>query len=231
MLDSPLENTTIHVQEHPTHVFWGEEDQLGYGCHALCLNFREVLVASRHDAVHVGYGSPYRQADTLGAVGTSSLLFLPKKADVVSQETREVRKGKDNIVIGFAGFPIARASLWSLCPGDTNNYTYYQSHLGNLAGGDSRTLVPVPPRSLDRSIRGGRSSGCKEIGELQPSCFHFLLNLFTEQRWIFSLSQKDRGRESNRAYGREQWHCLDTLLKEQPNWVIESFRRTPSVLK
>lgn len=119
MLDSPLENTTIHEQEHPTHMFWGEEDQFGHGRHALCLNFREVLVASSHDAVHVGYGSPYQQADTLGGVGEPSWLFLTAKAERVSQETREVRKGKDNILIGLARFPVARASLWTLSPGNT----------------------------------------------------------------------------------------------------------------
>ena len=63
-----------------------------------------MLVASSHDAVHVGYGSPYGQADTLGGVGAPSLLFLTAKAKLVSQETREVREGKDNILIGFDGF-------------------------------------------------------------------------------------------------------------------------------
>lgn len=91
MFDSPVENTTVHEQEHLTHMFWGEEDQVGHGRHALCLNFWEVLVARCHDAVHVGYGSPYRQADTLGGVATPSLLFQTAKAKPVSQETREVR--------------------------------------------------------------------------------------------------------------------------------------------
>lgn len=63
---------------------------------------------------------------------------------MVSQDTREVRKGKDNILIGFS---IARASLWALCPGNTNNHTHYQSHPGNLAEGDSPTPVSIPPEA------------------------------------------------------------------------------------
>lgn len=84
MLESFLENTTVHEQVHPTHVFWGEEDKFGHGRHTLGLNFREVLEASSHDAVHVGYGSPYCQEDTVGEAGMPSLLFLTTKADVVS---------------------------------------------------------------------------------------------------------------------------------------------------
>lgn len=147
MFDSPAENTATHEQEHPTHMFWGEEDQVGHGCHALCLNFWEELVSRCHDAVHVGYGSPYRQADTLGGVAAPSLLFLTAKAKLVSQETREVRKGEGQYSDRIWWLPYCQGFPLDPLPREYSGHTPYQSHLGNLVGGASRTPVPAPPEA------------------------------------------------------------------------------------
>lgn len=136
---------------------------------------------------------------------------------------------KENILIGFAGFPIARASLWSLCL-EIQIITLINKAAKAIWLEMIHLLGARPTWSLDSNVRGGSSSGRRDRWVTTFLLLHSAQSIYWTKDESFLWARKtEKERVTEPMEANSDTAC--TVLKEQPNWVIESFRRTPSVLK
>lgn len=204
----------ILEQEHSTHVLRGEEDQSGHRRHALCLHFREVLVASGHDAVHVGYGSPCQQTDTLAVWELCHYCSWQQGLSwYLNRQGKSEREGQcpDRFcwLPYCQGFPLAPWS-WEC--------THYQKPSWQLGWSWFTNSSAHPTWQKDKRCS---RSGCEEIVSYSlPASTFCSVYLLSNDESVFWVRKKKRLMEPTKGNTAIAWKY--SSMNSPP--VIESLR-------